>query len=111
MAQLPVIVGFGGINSAGRSSGHHAYRRMVIEDLSPELSDRTFSALAALMQGENDRDSILRHTLVRKLESNLFDADAIRQNKAAKLFATSATPATMIIRQSQCQEWIGTYYR
>ncbi len=101
MAQLPVIVGFGGINSAGRSSGHHAYRRMVIEDLNAELSDRTFSALAALMQCERDRDSILKHTLVRKLESNLFDANAIQQNKAAKLFATSTTPATMIIRQSQ----------
>ena len=101
MAQLPVIVGFGGINSAGRSSGHHAYRRMVIEDLNKELSDRTFSALAALMQCERDRDSILKHTLVRKLESNLFDANAIQQNKAAKLFATSTTPATMIIRQSQ----------
>ena len=101
MAHLPVIVGFGGINSAGRSSGHHAYRRMVIEDLSPELSDRTFSALATLMQCENDRDTILRNTLVRKLESNLFDANAIRQNKAAKLFATAATPATMIIRQSR----------
>jgi acetoacetyl-[acyl-carrier protein] synthase len=101
MAQLPVIVGFGGINSAGRSSGHHAYRRMVIEDLNAELSDRTFSALAALMQCERDRDSILKHTLVRKLESNLFDANAIQQNKVAKLFATSTTPATMIIRQSQ----------
>ena len=101
MADLPVIVGFGGINSAGRSSGHHAYRRMVIEDLGADLSDRTFSALAALMQCENDRDSILRHTLVRKLESNLFDANAVRQNKAAKLFATASSPATMIIRESQ----------
>jgi len=101
MAHLPVIVGFGGINSAGRSSGHHAYRRMVIEDLGADLSDRTFSALAALMQCENDRDSILRHTLVRKLESNLFDANAVRQNKTAKLFATASSPATMIIRQSQ----------
>lgn len=108
MAQLPVIVGFGGINSAGRSSGHHAYRRMVIEDLSTELSDRTFSSLAALMQCDVDRDSILRHTLVRKLESNLFDANAIRQNKAAKLFATSAAPATMIIRQSQLPTIIPT---
>jgi acetoacetyl-[acyl-carrier protein] synthase len=53
------------------------------------------------MQCEKDRDAILKHTLVRKLESNLFDANSVRQNKAAKLFATSTTPATMIIRQSQ----------
>lgn len=101
MAHLPVIVGFGGINSAGRSSGHHAYRRMVLEELSSPLADRTFSALASLMQCEHDPAAILEHTLVRKLETNLFDANAIRQNNVAKLFATSATPATMIIRQSQ----------
>ena len=27
--RLPVIVGFGGINAAGRASGHHAYARMT----------------------------------------------------------------------------------
>ena len=30
---LPVIVGFGGINGAGRVSGHHAFRRMVYSAL------------------------------------------------------------------------------
>ena len=29
MVKLPVIVGFGGINAAGRSSGHNGYRRMM----------------------------------------------------------------------------------
>ena len=29
----PVIVGFGGVNPAGRSSSHHGYRRMVIDEL------------------------------------------------------------------------------
>jgi acetoacetyl-[acyl-carrier protein] synthase len=33
MSHLPIIVGFGGFSAAGRSSGHHAYRRMVIESL------------------------------------------------------------------------------
>lgn len=27
MSRIPVIVGFGGVNAAGRTSGHHAYRR------------------------------------------------------------------------------------
>ncbi len=38
--RLPVIVGFGGINAAGRASGHHAYSRLV------------YSALAQDQQGE-----------------------------------------------------------
>ena len=33
MSRLPVIVGFGGYNAAGRSSFHHGFRRMVIESL------------------------------------------------------------------------------
>ena len=33
MSRLPVIVGFGGYNAAGRSSSHHGFRRMVIESL------------------------------------------------------------------------------
>ena len=28
MSRLPVIVGFGGVNAAGRLSAHHGYRRM-----------------------------------------------------------------------------------
>ena len=31
---LPLIVGFGGFNAAGRSSSHQAFRRMVLESLS-----------------------------------------------------------------------------
>ncbi|HNF09694.1 MAG TPA: hypothetical protein PLX36_10580, partial [Pseudomonadales bacterium] len=33
MVRLPVIVGFGGINPAGRSSFHHGYRRLVLDVL------------------------------------------------------------------------------
>ena len=49
MKRLPVIVGFGGINPAGRVSFHHAYRRMVIDGLDPGLQARTYASLAALM--------------------------------------------------------------
>ncbi len=101
MTHLPVIVGFGGVNPAGRSSGHHAYRRLVIDKLGAEASDRTFAALAALMGGQDDHDFITRHTLIRKLESNLFDARAIRLNKTAKLSAPQDRPVTFTISPNQ----------
>ena len=53
MSRLPVIVGFGGVNPAGRSSAHHGYRRMVIDALDDTKKDRTFASLAALMTGRH----------------------------------------------------------
>ena len=50
MSHLPVIVGFGGFNAAGRSSGHHAYRRMVIESLPAQERQDTIAGLAVMME-------------------------------------------------------------
>ncbi len=105
MSHLPVIVGFGGINSAGRSSGHYAYRRMVIDNLNQEAADQTLVNLAVLMglikqEGGKwlDQNSetivlaefltfhkelILNSTLVRKLENNLFDNTELYQHSSA----------------------------
>ncbi len=90
MSRLPVIVGFGGINPAGRSSSHHGYRRMVIDKLSAGDRDRTFAALAAVMQredstSEESRQFMLDHTLIRRLETNLFNANSIPLHKKATL--------------------------
>ncbi|MEP5766492.1 MAG: beta-ketoacyl synthase [Halieaceae bacterium] len=84
--RLPVIVGFGGINAAGRSSSHHAYRRMVIDALAPELADETWRSLAALMQlpwdgSEATRQQLANGTLIRRIESNHFDVDAVPWNR------------------------------
>ncbi len=49
MKNLPVIVGFGGYNSAGRSSGHQAFLRTIIESISPEETIETVLSLALLM--------------------------------------------------------------
>ena len=46
---LPVIVGFGGYNAAGRSSSHQAFRRMVLESLPAEEQRKTIVGLACLM--------------------------------------------------------------
>ncbi len=107
MAHLPVITGFGGISPAGRSSGHQAYRRMVIDVLDAGLARDTRASLAALSgrlrreggrwldQNGNqvERDAYLatiaaeldRHTLIRRLEKNLFDPDRLYFHKRARL--------------------------
>ena len=108
MSRLPVIVGFGGINAAGRSSGHHAYRRLVIDRLDQSLADSTYESLASLMNlpDASDRQYILDHTLVRKLETNLFDPSAIRINKAAQLTPADTNTISFLIKRSQMPQVI-----
>lgn len=48
MSRLPIITALGGINAAGRSSSHHAYRRLVFEALDSDLQRQTLASLAAL---------------------------------------------------------------
>lgn len=106
MASLPVIVSFGGISPAGRSSFHHGYRRILAEALDAEIVKQTYTDLAILMnllkykngsytdaKGTpvdldewlaTHRPHITDHTLVRKLEKNLFDPDAMPVHAASK---------------------------
>ncbi len=82
--RLPVIVGFGGVNAAGRASGHHAYARMVYPALSGAQRARTLDALATLMGmdgGAQHEQHILDHTLVRRIEANHFDVNAVSWNQ------------------------------
>ncbi len=98
---LPVIVGFGGYNAAGRSSSHQGFRRMVFESLPAVEQTKTVVGLACLMgcvtkqdQGYVDsqgnvltaeavetefRAEVLDGTLVRRIES--FDPAAVPGNK------------------------------
>ena len=104
MSRLPVIVGFGGINPAGRVSFNHAYRRLVANVL-PEV-DRalTYRSLATLMNLQEDpnqpetRQYIDDHTLIRRIE--LFDPEAIRWNREASLAAAGA-PLEFVIGKRQ----------
>ncbi len=97
MTRLPLIIGFGGIGPAGRSSAHHAYRRTVLDSLPAAQRDHTLRALAAMMglvkfqdgafttpNGEiiaeaeiapRFRQHILDHTLIRRLEPQYFEGD------------------------------------
>ena len=105
MSRLPVIVGFGGINPAGRSSAHHGYRRMVMDALGSEKQDRTFAALAALMdqsdsKSEESRKFMLDHTLIRRLETNLFDPDDIHLHKKSSIKSASG-PVSFCTKRNQ----------
>ena len=98
MTSLPLIVGMGGINAAGRTSFHQGFRRIVIDSLQKEARQETFLGLATLMNlvrlkgsvlvdsndetiDRNDIEArfgqqILDGTLIRKIEKNHFDVDA-----------------------------------
>ncbi|MEM6582211.1 MAG: beta-ketoacyl synthase, partial [Pseudomonadota bacterium] len=85
--RLPVVVGFGGISGAGRSSGLHAHGRMVYSALPEIQRKRVLASLAALMgpyaqsDGEPKEQYILDHTLIRRVEINHFDVDSVRWNQ------------------------------
>lgn len=89
MARIPVIVGFGGVSGAGRSSFHHGYRRLVIDSLDPARRDSTFASLSSLMGlakegggiSDSQRQYMLDHTLIRAIENDWFDVDAVQINK------------------------------
>jgi acetoacetyl-[acyl-carrier protein] synthase len=82
--RLPVIVGFGGVNAAGRSSGHHAYTRMTWSAQPDAQRSRTLAALTAMMglePGQSHEQYILDHTLIRRIEASHFDVDAVDWNQ------------------------------
>lgn len=89
MSKLPLIVGFGGINAAGRSSGFHSYKRMVSDVLTDQDMASTWQDLAhrmGLSEGSASDPEVIEAikagTLVRRIES--FDPDSLRyQYKAA----------------------------
>jgi acetoacetyl-[acyl-carrier protein] synthase len=97
-SSLPVIIGMGGINAAGRTSFHQGFRRIVIDKITAEARQETFVGLASLMKlvsykngqlfdAQGDEvlakdieakfgQQILDGTLIRKIEKNHFDPDA-----------------------------------
>jgi len=103
MKPLAVIAGIGGINAAGRSSSHHAYRRTVIDVLDERLAAGTIGSLAGLMgiAGAIDaekRRHILEHTLVRGLEPAFLDPGSVAWNCRARLVPGHG-PVSFVIAQ------------
>ncbi len=123
MSHLPVIIGMGGINPAGRSSLHHSYRRLVLDELDAVSARQTRASLASLMgllkhaQGRwldaqgtevvledylQAIDPVLKAgTLIRQLESTLFDPSQVLYHKRAVLNAPEEAPLHFVIRKAQ----------
>ena len=89
MSRLPIIIGLGGANPAGRISFNHAYRRMVSIVLKKTDKIRTYQSLAAMMGIQDPVSEIATqnyiddHTLIRRIEN--FDPDSIRMHSKATL--------------------------
>ena len=116
-ASLPLIVGYGGYNAAGRSSSHQAFRRMILESLPHDQQQQTIVSLACLMglvkatdQGfetaeaqnidacevdKQFRSTVLSGTLVRKITS--FDPSAVSGNKKVSLSASAESQPVFTI--------------
>ncbi|MFZ5698116.1 MAG: beta-ketoacyl synthase [Pseudomonadota bacterium] len=129
MQRLPVIVGFGGINAAGRSSFHHGYRRMILDALPAADRIPTLLGLATLTgrlfhrnghfedAGGNvlaaaDIESTLGAplrdaTCVRRIEVEHFDTEAISYNRRVALKAGSG-PIRVVLRKRDMPDTLPT---
>jgi acetoacetyl-[acyl-carrier protein] synthase len=102
MKKLPVIVGFGGINAAGRTSMHHAHKRLVHEALSEKQMADTWQDLATLMGLDpahpQTRQAILDGTLIRRIDAQThFDPGAVPTGQKAEL--NFAEPVSFTIKK------------
>ena len=86
--QLPLIIGFGGINSAGRSSGNHAYGRLVFDALDQNNQGRIVQSLSGLV-GAKDSQSMLNNTLVRELSDSWYQQHQTGTNRQVQLHGGS----------------------
>ncbi|UVE17578.1 beta-ketoacyl synthase [Pseudomonas sp. LS44] len=126
MSRLPVIVGFGGYNAAGRSSFHHGFRRTVIESLDALTRQETLAGLAVMMKlvkvvngsfhSSTDEPlsladietrfaaQILDSTLVRRIEKRYLDVDAVHWQKNLSLSSGDDNPLTFVTQRKQLPE-------
>ncbi len=123
MIRLPVIVGFGGVNPAGRSSFHHGYHRLIFDKLSSEVAQHTCLDLATMMgmlhyraghyedfncqrisahQALSILEQILHdYTLVRRINAEHFDVDAVPFQEKVTSAPTTKRSSQIIAHKSQ----------
>ncbi|WP_408901191.1 beta-ketoacyl synthase [Photobacterium piscicola] len=105
MAKLPLIVGLGGINAAGRSSGFHNYKLMIADVLSEDAMQSTWQDLARRMGLSDDGaitediiTAIKAGTCVRRIDS--FDPDNLLYQYKANLNSAD-NQITFTLRKSK----------
>ncbi|RAH37608.1 MULTISPECIES: beta-ketoacyl synthase [unclassified Halomonas] len=112
----------GGVNPAGRASGHQAFRRTVLDALPDDVQAQTLLGLAAMMRlasaqaddawhdadgnpldaaaiVEQTRQRVLDHTLIRRNEDPRFNAEGLPANRRASLDLEA--PMTFRVRRRQ----------
>lgn len=110
MTRLPVIVGFGGFNAAGRSSFHQSYQRMVLDSLGSRRRQETLAGLAVMMNKVMTKDgryfspcgneislseleaqigpAVCHETLIRPISSSYFDVERVPSRQMVPLRKT-----------------------
>jgi acetoacetyl-[acyl-carrier protein] synthase len=92
MSHLPIIVGFGGISPAGRSSFHQAYRRMVFDALleeQPQAVYESYTDLAILM-------GLVTYTELGYLISNQDESEVITSAEIFSRYSCLINESTLI---------------
>lgn len=125
-SRLPVIVGFGGYNAAGRSSFHHGFRRTVIESMDTRARQETIAGLAVMMKLVSAVDGVYQSadgtaltlaqieqrfaeqvqasTLVRRIEAQHLDVDAAHWHKNLSVSGADGAPLSFISLRKQLPE-------
>ncbi|MBB1308463.1 beta-ketoacyl synthase [Pseudoalteromonas sp. SR41-8] len=133
MTALPVIIGMGGINAAGRTSFHQGYRRIVLNNLDTQARQETFLGLATLMnlvslvngqlqdlQGNTVEQSdiearfgeqIIAGTLIRKIEKEHFDVDATPWQQKMTLTASDESAIVFETRRKDLPSPVPTSWQ
>ena len=112
MSNLPVIIGFGGINAAGRTSSHHGYRRLIVDHLDTQSRLDTMTDLATLTNKATFKNGLYylasqehgltqaqlaqqlgeelkNATLIRPIRPEAYDIHQLVLNKAAEIKPSS----------------------
>ena len=79
--RFPVICSVGVINSAGRSSFDFSYKRLVLDKLDASAKKFLLKDLSSLTNSEiSSEKDILEKTLVRTINSDLFDPELLMKD-------------------------------
>jgi len=118
LSRLPVIVAVGGVNSAGRASGHHAYRRIVFDSQPRERQQQTLASLAGLMkiskEGANlspkQEQFILGQTLVRQINSSYFDCEKVPVQNQCTINQSGTQPVEITLQKKHLPTPLPTHW-
>ena len=122
MSNLPVIIGFGGVNPAGRTSFHHGYRRLILDSLDTQSRIDTLTDLATLTNKAHFHKGqyhvagqaqpltqaqlatqlgpeLEQATLIRPIHESAYDVHHLVLNKAASIRPASGDSTCMRMRK------------